>query len=283
MVGVTPRPFHPERQGTRRVTSRRGRAAKCTDTPIDSGRYMPIYFHGGRRPRFIPRRGPVARSVGFDHLPLLCSGHGGSSHLAWGGPLWFPPRRFGIRRPGRPPAMSSPAAPTGSEQGYPSPCSSPSGRSPASSRTSATMTGFRRHPLVADRGRQEAAVSLKARTPRRSDAALAQPGGWIEFPTAPCGFRAPRGAESCPRPGLVYGAGPADPARPEAVTPGTDAPLHVDQRMLLALMYGLPDGGVEAAVVRITRGRRLRHRVHLAFTEPCPDSLLGGAIEGLPR
>ncbi|MEJ7636800.1 MAG: PilZ domain-containing protein [Singulisphaera sp.] len=63
----------------------------------------------------------------------------------------------------------------------------------------------------------------------------------------------------------------------------TDAPLHVDEEILLALTNGLPDGGVMAAVVRITRGRRHRHRVHLAFTEPCPDSLLGGAIEGLPR
>ena len=62
----------------------------------------------------------------------------------------------------------------------------------------------------------------------------------------------------------------------------TDASLHVDQEMLLALKYGLPDGGVMADVVRITRGRRHRHRVHLAFTEPCPDSLLGGAIQGVP-
>ncbi len=63
----------------------------------------------------------------------------------------------------------------------------------------------------------------------------------------------------------------------------TDASLRVDQRMLLALTNGPPDGDVECSVVRITRGRRLRHRVHLAFPEPCPDSLLGGAIEGLPR
>ena len=63
----------------------------------------------------------------------------------------------------------------------------------------------------------------------------------------------------------------------------TNAPVHLDQEILLALTKGLPDGGVEAAVVRITRGRRLRHRVHLAFTEPCPDSLLRGAIEGLPQ
>src|SRR4051812_29435522 len=33
----------------------------------------------------------------------------------------------------------------------------------------------------------------------------------------------------------------------------TDAPLRVDQRMLLALVNGHPDGGVEATVVRITR------------------------------
>jgi hypothetical protein len=63
----------------------------------------------------------------------------------------------------------------------------------------------------------------------------------------------------------------------------TDAPLHVDQEVLLALANGPPDGGVMAAVVRLMRGRRHRHRVHLAFTEPCPDALLGGAIEGLPR
>ena len=63
----------------------------------------------------------------------------------------------------------------------------------------------------------------------------------------------------------------------------TDARLRVDQEILLALTYGVPDGGVMAAVVRLTRGRRHRHRVHLAFTEPCPDTLLGGAIEGLPR
>ena len=63
----------------------------------------------------------------------------------------------------------------------------------------------------------------------------------------------------------------------------TDAPLHVDQEILLALTYGVPDGGVMAAVVRLTRGRRHRHRVHLAFTAPCPASLLRGAIEGLPQ
>ncbi len=183
--------------------------------------------------------------------------------------------------------------------------------------------------------------------------------GCIEFLTAPCGFRAPRRADSYPGPRVLFQAGTADPARREAVPQGptmnrlptrpnshgnrpavpvaprstprgddpserrhdrrrtalehrawlgwteecifrtvdarlldigpagalveTDASLRVDQRMLLALTNGPPDGDVECSVVRITRGRRLRHRVHLAFTEPCPASLLAGAIEGLPR
>jgi hypothetical protein len=63
----------------------------------------------------------------------------------------------------------------------------------------------------------------------------------------------------------------------------TSALLSVDQAVLLALVEGHPDGGVHAAVRRVTTGRRHRHRVHLAFTEPCPGALLEGAIEGLPR
>jgi hypothetical protein len=41
------------------------------------------------------------------------------------------------------------------------------------------------------------------------------------------------------------------------------------------------DAGVEAIVVQTRPVSRGNHRLHLAFTEPCPESLLHAAIEGI--
>ena len=54
--------------------------------------------------------------------------------------------------------------------------------------------------------------------------------------------------------------------------------LPEGQAVLLGLQQLREASCVEATVVRVTGGQRLRYRVHVAFTESCPDEFFESAI-----